>query len=212
MNEVEILVLTVLAADRRNDPARHCAVEAVRIAYRQNEIADAQVYVIGKFNERLVSGLLNFQNCKIRQLIRADNFCVDFITIGEPDADDVSVCDDVIVGDDVAVGINKEPGALRFEAAHAVIEPIGRLIVRIAEPVIEELLEAFRDPRRINFTLDENADHRGADPLDEIGERKRAVGGDRRRHQARRLRAGGGRDGEGAERRRDRSRSGDSHE
>ena len=189
LDKVKILIFTILTADRGNDAAGDRAAKAERVAHRQHPVADPQVNVVGELDIGLIAGRVHLQNGKIRQRIGSDDFRFKLLAVGKTHAHKVSALDNMVVGDDVAVAVDEEAGALRLHAARRVFKPVIR--GGLAKAELEKLLQLAGEPAALNLALDQDADDGGADPLHKVSERQGAVRRHGRRHQPRRLCAGG---------------------
>ena len=174
--------------EEADDAGGDGVAEPARVAEREHPLADLDVSHAERRDGRW--RLRQTQHGEVGLRVAADHLGRDFLAVLEDGADRTRVAHHVVVRDDVAVLINEEAGALGLRPLRTAIEIVVR--IGVAETEIEKLFELVRDAHALNLALHENAYHRRADPLDQVGKGKRPVSSNRGGHQARRLRMGGG--------------------
>ncbi len=137
-------------------------------------------------------GRIDLEHGDVRGDVAPDHLGLIFGAVGERDGDllDHRVGprrrDDMVVGDDIAVGGDDEARAERTAALRDRAFALAALLGRLAAEAAEEFLEARRQLPALDLDAlpGRNVDHRGLQPLGEVGEAHRRVARRRRADRA----------------------------
>jgi hypothetical protein len=111
--------MRVFEPDRRDHAGGHRAREAVRVADRHHELADAEPLGVAELGGRELAGI-GAEDSEVGERVRADDLVFELATVGERDAAaPVAPLDDVRRGQQVAVGRDHDaaPGARQHPPA-----------------------------------------------------------------------------------------------
>ncbi len=180
LQEVVVGAGADIAAAGGHDAGGDGAAEAERIADREHPVTDAR-YGGGELHPReIATAALDLEERHVGARIAADHLGGVGPAVVGGDVDLGRALDHVVVGDDVAVGGDEEARALAGRA------PIARTLAHaglVAEEAAHELLDLRRQALAARATLvifeetdlrgvdlDLDADHRGTNLLDDVGE------------------------------------------
>ena len=164
---------------RRDDAGRHRAAEAERVADGEHPVADARV-LLRELDERegLAVGL-DLDQGNVGARVGADQRRRIFVAVLHRDGDVLGVLDHVVVGHDEAVRRDEEARALRQSRRRLLLllrHAFAELLEEVVERVVLGQIGHARDLvvlGDLGVALDVDADHRGANPGDEVGEGQR---------------------------------------
>ena len=103
-----------LAVDGRDDAGGEGAVEAERVADRDDRVADLDGRRVAE-RQRVQGGggQVDLEHGEVRRGVRADHLRLDVVAVRERDAHAALILDDVLVREDVAGGVEHDPRSLR---------------------------------------------------------------------------------------------------